>query len=242
MALMLEPATRRGRLRLDVPGVDAFAIRCVPEREARVLERAAPDIDAVADLVRRAQQRDADAFAALIRRYERMALSVAFGTLGDATDAGDAVQDGFTKAWEKIGDLKEPARFGTWLCGIIRNGAIDQRRRAKLAPKTVLNALPESSTPAAAAFAGQDVEPDPSARLETREQEQLLSAAIDELDALSRTAVILRYFEGLASRQIGEILDMNATAVDMRLSRARQQIKQRLLTSQAFSEERAQTA
>jgi DNA-directed RNA polymerase specialized sigma24 family protein len=54
--------------------------------------------------------------------------------------------------------------------------------------------------------------------------------------------VLLRYYDGLSSKQIGEILEMNATAVDMRLSRARQQIKQKLLTNAAFADEKAQTA
>jgi RNA polymerase sigma-70 factor (ECF subfamily) len=206
------------------------------------LESASPDIEAVADLVRRAQRRDAEAFAALIRRYERMALSVAYATLSNSNDAADAVQEGFARAWEKIRDLKEPARFGTWLCGIVRNGAIDQRRRAKLAPKPVLDNLPESSSPASARFAGHDAAPDPSDRMQLLEEEAMVGQAIEELDDLSRTAVLLRYYDGLSSKQIGEILEMNATAVDMRLSRARQQIKQKLLTSAAFADEKVQTA
>lgn len=206
------------------------------------MDSASPDIEAVADWVRRAQRRDAEAFAALIRRYERMALAVAYGALGNSDDAADAVQDGFTKAWEKIRDLKEPARFGTWLCGIVRNGAIDQRRRARLAPKPVLDSVPETSSPALATFSGHGSAADPSDHLQTMEQDALVSAAIQELDEQSRTAVVLRYYEGLSSREIGEILNMNATAVDMRLSRARQQIKQRLLANEAFADKRAETA
>jgi RNA polymerase sigma-70 factor (ECF subfamily) len=139
-----------------------------------------------ADLVRRAQRRDPEAFAALIRRYERMALSVAYSAMGDAHAAGDAVQDGFAKAWEKLADLKEPARFSTWLCGIVRNGAIDQRRRARLAPKPVLDKVPEAATPAAASFAGRRWAEDPSQELEAKEQQQLLAAALDDLDETTR--------------------------------------------------------
>ena len=200
------------------------------------------DSEAIITLVRRAQKRDADAFAALIRRFERVALSVAYGALGDPHAAGDAVQDGFAKAWEKVKDLKDPGRFGTWLCGIVRNGAIDQRRRARLAPKATLDAAPEAATPASAALAGRDWADDPSRMLELHEQEELLGKAIEELDDVSRTIVVLRYFQGLSSKEIGEIVDMNATAVDMRLSRARQQMKQKLLTSEAFAEKNAKTA
>ncbi|QOV88363.1 RNA polymerase sigma factor [Humisphaera borealis] len=200
------------------------------------------DSEAIITLVRRAQERDADAFAALIGRFERVALSVAYGTLGDPHAAGDAVQDGFTKAWEKVKDLKDPGRFGTWLCGIVRNGAIDQRRRARLAPRAPLDSAPEAAAPASATLAGRDWADDPSRSLESREQEELLGKAIEELDDVSRTIVVLRYFQGLSSKEIGQIVEMNATAVDMRLSRARQQLKQTLLTNQAFAEESARTA
>jgi RNA polymerase sigma-70 factor, ECF subfamily len=200
------------------------------------------DSEAIISLVRRAQQRDADAFSALIARFERVALSVAFGALGDAHAAGDAVQDGFLKAWEKVTDLKDPGRFGTWLCGIVRNGAIDQRRRARLAPKAVLDSVDEAATPATAYLAGRAADDDPSGLMESQEQQELLGQAIQGLDEVSRTIIVLRYFEGLSSKEIGLIVDMNATAVDMRLSRARQQMKQHLLTSEAFSEEKARTA
>lgn len=206
------------------------------------MDPASQDSQVIIDLVRRAQGRDADAFAALIGRYERMALSVAYAAMSDAHSAGDAVQDGFAKAWEKIADLKEPGRFGTWLCGIVRNGAIDQRRRARLAPKPVLDAIPESATPASARFAGRTWADDPADQIQIVEENQLVAAALQDLDDVSRTVVVLRYFQGLSSKEIADLLEMNATAVDMRLSRARQQMKQKLLTSEAFADRRAETA
>src|SRR4051812_11730540 len=83
------------------------------------------------ELVIRARQKDADAFAALIGRYERVALSVAYGVLGNSDAASDAVQEAFLRAWQRMAELKEPGRFATWLCGIARNLAVDARRRAK---------------------------------------------------------------------------------------------------------------
>lgn len=206
------------------------------------MEQPPQDSQVIIDLVRRAQKRDPEAFSALIERFERVALSVAYAALGDSHAAGDAVQDGFTKAWQKVADLKDPGRFGTWLCGIVRNGAIDMRRRGRLAPKPVLDSVPEAATPASASMTGQTWADDPSRGLEQQEQQQLVGQALEELDDISRTAVVLRYYQGMSSKEIGEVLEMNATAVDMRLSRARQQMKQKLLTNQAFADEKARTA
>jgi hypothetical protein len=54
------------------------------------------------ELVERAMRKDAEAFAVLIRTYERVALSVAFGVLGEASAAGDATQEAFIRAWERL--------------------------------------------------------------------------------------------------------------------------------------------
>ena len=200
------------------------------------------DSKAIVDLVRRAQKRDADAFSALVGRYERMALSVAYATLGDAHAASDAVQDGFAKAWQKLPGLNDPGRFGTWLCGIVRNGAIDQRRRARIAPKAIFDQIPEAATPASAGAAGAQWADDPARQAMQQEQQSLVAAALEDLDELSRSAVVLRYYQGLSSKEIGELIDLAPTAVDMRLSRARQLMKQKLLANEAFADEKSRTA
>ena len=61
----------------------------------------------------------------------------------------------------------------------------------------------------------------------------MLAEAIESLDEVSRTAVVLRYYENLSSKQIGELLELNATAVDMRLSRARQLLRAKLAANAA---------
>lgn len=241
MASLPGPPVRfRASRRLSLQSGEQSATSLTQEND--VLDQSPQDSDEIINLVRRAQKRDADAFAALFQRFERVALSVAYGALGDPHAASDAVQDGFAKAWEKLGALQDPGRFGTWLCGIVRNGAIDQRRRGRLAPKATLDAVPEAATPAAAHLAGRDWADDPRRLLELREQEALVGEAVNDLDDVTRTIVVLRYYQGSSSKEIGQILDMNPTAVDMRLSRARQQMKQKLLANDAFADEKSRTA
>jgi len=172
------------------------------------------------DLVLRARQRDADAFAGLIRRYERVALSVAFSVLGNADAAGDVVQDAFLRAWERLGDLKEPARFATWLCGIARNLAIDVHRRGRHVKLSI-----DAAGSTAASLVEDRWPTDPADELDRREQQAMVATALQSLDEVTRPAVILRYYDGLSSKEIGEVLGMSPAAVDMRLSRARQQLK-----------------
>jgi RNA polymerase sigma-70 factor (ECF subfamily) len=175
------------------------------------------------ELVLRARERNADAFSALIRRYERVALSVAWSVTGNSDAAGDVVQDAFLRAWERLGDLKEPPRFATWLCGIARNLAIDARRRGKhMKSATDVSAI-DSIGPMEGRFVA-----DPADEMDRREQNQRVADAVKTLDDVTRPAVVLRYYDGLSSKEIGEILEMSPAAVDMRLSRGRQQLKKLL--------------
>jgi RNA polymerase sigma-70 factor (ECF subfamily) len=167
------------------------------------------------ELVERAMRKDAEAFAALIRTYERVALSVAFGVLGEASAAGDATQEAFIRAWERLADLREPQRFGTWLCGIVRNLSLDMLRRRKPAEPWSAN------SPAADGRWTHN----PLEELDQRERFSKVASAIASLDEVSRPVVVLRYYEGLSSREIADLLEMSPAAVDMRLSRARKQLR-----------------
>ena len=167
-------------------------------------------------LVEKARRKDAEAFAALVRIFERVALSVAYGVLGDGSAAGDVTQDAFIRAWERLGELREPERFGPWLCGIVRNLAIDALRRKRMtlpltAGQVVVNSERWTS--------------DPIDEVGRRETESLLAGAIASLDEQSRMVVVMRYYEDLSSKEIADLLEMTPAAVDMRLSRARKQLR-----------------
>lgn len=171
----------------------------------------------LAEWVRRAQRREATAFDRLIRRFERPALAVAFAVTADAAEAGDVVQEAFVRAWQRLSDLKEPHKFGPWLCGIVRHLALDARRRIR--PRAA-GAVPVDGSD------GVPLATDPAEEMSRRETGERLAAAVAALDETSRSVVVLRYYDGLSSKEIGELLGLAPTAVDMRLTRARRQLKE----------------
>jgi RNA polymerase sigma factor (sigma-70 family) len=177
-------------------------------------------------IVERAQRGDREAFALLVRRYERTALAVAFAVLGDGDAAGDAVQDAFLRAWQRLTDLHDAERFGGWLCGIVRNAAYDVHRAARrqCRAKTELPATVPG---------GQD---DPVLHYQRKEAGERVAAALATLDELSRTAMVLRYYENMPSKQIAEVVGLAPAAVDMRLMRARQTLRERLAETNSSEE------
>ena len=172
--------------------------------------------DQITDLVRGARKGDAEAFSVLIRRYERVALSVALAIAGDSATAGDVVQDAFVRAWERLHELREPARFAAWLCGIVRHLAIDVCRRRRAAEP-----LSESHR----AADRQRWVRDPAGEAWQREREAAVASAVASLQDALRVVVLMRYYAGLPSREIGRCLDISPDAVDMRLSRAREKLR-----------------
>lgn len=167
--------------------------------------------DDSSDLVARARSRDSAAFATLIERFERSALAVAYAQLHDAHRAGDAVQEAFLRAWQELPRLEDDRRFGGWLLQIVRNAAIDIRRRIR----PTSSEFPDLAAPG----------PQPSDAVERADAARTIQAALASFDEITRTAVTLRYYEGLSAKEIGEALDLSPAAVDMRLSRARNQLK-----------------
>ena len=160
------------------------------------------------------------AFSALVRHYERTALAVAFAACGgDANLAGDIVQESFLRAWRRIAELKHEDKFAAWLCGIVRNAAADARRRTGRS-RNMLGGDALST-------AGESVA-DPHSQLEGLERSEQIAWALRQLDDASRTAVVLRYYEGLSSVGIAQLTDSTPTAVDMRLSRARRRLRELL--------------
>jgi RNA polymerase sigma factor (sigma-70 family) len=174
---------------------------------------------AVVDLVLRARRGDGAAFAELIRRHERLALGVAFGVLHDAQLASDVVQEAFLKAWKRLADLSQAGSFAAWLCGIVRNLSVDQKRRKRLAICGIEEARGEADGKAR----------EPAEEMSRREQALRISAALESLDELTRSAVVLRYYENLSSKEIGDMLGLSSAAIDMRLMRGRQALKEKLV-------------
>src|SRR5919112_3317773 len=74
-----------------------------------------------AELVERVRQGDSDAYAPLLVRYRLRFGRYAFHLLGNESDAEEALQDAFFRAYRALDRCREPERFGAWLFSIVVN-------------------------------------------------------------------------------------------------------------------------
>lgn len=156
-----------------------------------------------------------DQFGSLVERHIRAAHAVAYARLGNAADAEDAVQEAFLRAYERLGSLRDPSRFGAWLLTIARHEAA---RVATKRNRTV--PLTEDTDPLEPA-----TDPNPG----QHELNALLREHVMRLPESSREVVLLHYFAGHSARDIADLLDLRRAAVLKRLQRAREALAETLL-------------
>jgi RNA polymerase sigma-70 factor (ECF subfamily) len=175
--------------------------------------------DPDAPLVRRAQRGDRLAFERLVDRHQHRLFTLAARTLGSRSEAEDAVQEAFLRAWRNLGSFRGTALFSTWLYRICVNAAHDLRERR----------VPE---PAEAA----ETTPDTRDRFVDRELSGELQRALAELDDDQRRTVVLCDVLGCSYAEAAEALEVAEGTVKSRLFRARRELAQRLGTGGAIRE------
>ncbi|HVS89184.1 MAG TPA: sigma-70 family RNA polymerase sigma factor [Candidatus Acidoferrum sp.] len=179
------------------------------------------------ELIRAGQQGDRQAVETLFRRYQRQLFQTALRVLGNAEDAEDALQDGLLLAFRNLRRFEGRSQFSTWLTRIVINAALMRRRSAKARPAISLDETPrEEELPASERFA--DKGPNPEQVFAGTELREMISANLDELSPLLRTAFLLREVEGYSTGEAAKKLGVTENTLKARLWRARHQLAERL--------------
>ena len=172
-----------------------------------------------AELVKVVLSGEKQAFAVLVKRYERPARAVALDVLGDYHSAADVSQEAFVKAYEQLDRLRRPKAFGAWLMKITRRCALDSLRRkpkeTQLDPK--IDAATES----------------PDGQLD--EDKQRLLAAVVKLPKAEKQVVMLRYFGDNNVKDVAKIVDRSLGTVTKQLSRAHKRLRNLLSETETES-------
>lgn len=172
--------------------------------------------EADAALVARARRGDTAAFETLLRRYFRVSFLVAYAALGNRADAEDVCQDAFFRSWQRLGDCREPARFGAWLVRIVRNQA--HNRRDYLGVR-VAESLEEHELPGPENADAQAVRTELGATL---------ARALARLTPVAREVVLLHDLEGWRHAEIAVQLELSEAMSRRHLSDARKRLRELL--------------
>jgi RNA polymerase sigma-70 factor (ECF subfamily) len=172
------------------------------------------------DLVVRARKRDEPAIRDIIQRHNRRLYHIARGILRDDSEAEDAVQETYLKAFSHIEEFRGEADIGTWLCRIVMNEALGRLRRRR--PTVDWNTMDEIGTPnEITRLASNSSRPDPERAAAQRQIQQLLEQAIDRLPEDFRMVLVARAVEEMSVEETAALLNIRPETVKTRLHRAR---------------------
>ena len=171
------------------------------------------------ELIRRAKKGDSRAFGALVERYQRRVVSVAYAVVHNQEDALELAQETFIRAYENIGGFESRSSFSTWLYRIAANLAIDFRRRESrhttLRGEDAENELSRMPSERGDSFS----------EISRRELSHRLREALKELTPEHRAVILLREVEGLSYDEISEVLNCPRGTVMSRLHYARNRLR-----------------
>lgn len=166
-----------------------------------------------------------DAFAELVRRYERPVVHFCQRMVGSREDAEDIAQESFVRVYRYLGRLRPEAKFSTLLFGIARNLALNFIRDAGRRGRGVTHSLTTEEHNEQPIEDGM-YRPDRVARLS--EIEALIEEGMALLSPEHREVLVLRELQGLDYNTIAEIVKCRKGTVKSRIARAREQLRQHL--------------
>ena len=172
------------------------------------------------ELVARVRAGETRLFAELVTRYQDPVYAMCLRFLGDRTEAEDVAQEVFLRVHRGLSSFKGEARFSTWLYRITWNLCADWLRSNRKPARSI------SSIEVVGDLGDRRV--DLEKGVLDAEEQGMVRQALEGLDEIYRSVIILLYYQKLSYEQIAAVLDVPVKTVETRLYRARRLLRARL--------------
>jgi RNA polymerase sigma-70 factor, ECF subfamily len=191
--------------------------------KSRPIPNDAVSEDPDADIVRRVQAGDVDAFEELVRRHSRRVFGVLAGLIGNMDEVRDVTQDVFLKAFEHIGSFQGRSKFSTWVTSIAVNTG-----RQLLRDRRPSEPLEEEYDEAFLPRQIQSWAENPEQLFAASQRDELVRTAVLRLPEKYRVVVLLRDIQQLSTEEAASALDLSIPALKARLMRGRLMLRESL--------------
>jgi RNA polymerase sigma-70 factor, ECF subfamily len=177
-------------------------------------------------LVRSARSGDAQAFRALVERYQRRVYQLALGMVRDPDEAMDITQETFVRVHRYLPSFKGDSSFFTWTYRIATNLSLDSARRRGRSERVEMDEsdadIEAHMDPPSAALAG------PQKAALNAELKAKIDDALASLSENHRAILLLREVEGLSYEELARALGIRKGTVMSRLFHARLKMQRKL--------------
>ena len=174
------------------------------------------------ELVKRAQQGESDAFAALFSAHKCKVYSLCLRLTSNPTEAEDLTQDAFLQAFRKLSSFRGDSAFSTWLYRIAVNTALMHFRK-KECRHVSLDQTIEPDAPAMKREYGRS-----DTRLEGSVDRIALSRALRKLSFGYRTIFLMHEVKGYDHREIAQLLRCSTGNSKSQLHKAKLKMRELL--------------
>jgi RNA polymerase sigma-70 factor (ECF subfamily) len=209
-------------------------LKSASERKTLVNTNSATTAPLASDLVKRAQQGDSEAFAALFHTHKARIYSICLRMTSNAAEAEDLTQDAFLQVFRKITSFRGDSAFSTWLHRISVNTVLMHFRRKSLSQISLDEPYSnENGAKVRREFGARD------SNLAGCVDRIALARTMKELPPGYRTIFLLHEVEGYEHKEIAELLGCSVGNSKSQLHKAKLRIRQ--LLAQSSAEDRVAT-
>ena len=177
--------------------------------------------DSEKGLLKKAQGGDMNAFAALFEGQRTVIQRMASQIVGES-DAYDVTMTVFLKAWQSLPSFQGRSSLRTWLYRVMYRAAIDHLRARKVREAP---AAPDRDGTPAEREIPDERQKRPDELVADAELARHVTVALDRLTAEHRTALLLRYMEGLSYLEMASVMGVSPGTVMSRLFNARRKLR-----------------
>jgi RNA polymerase sigma factor (sigma-70 family) len=211
-----------------VKNADRVGAEAVDAKGARRAQPPLSDDTRLAVEIRRLVERGEldnarERFGGLVATHQRRAGRIAYQYLRDPSEADEAVQDAFVKAFAHIASYREAWPFEVWFTRILVNGCLDRRKARARHNRWFVESVDPAAEPHRSI--GAPAEPNPEAALLARERRARIAAAVDKLEGRQRTVFVLCHYGDCTPREVSAITGLNESTVRVHLFRAARKLR-----------------
>jgi RNA polymerase sigma-70 factor (ECF subfamily) len=197
-----------------------------PRAQARAHERQAlVELDD-AQIAQRHLAGDAQAFGALVDRYQGRLLNFVNRTIGDRERAEDLVQEVFIRVFRHLHRFDQTKKFSTWIYTIASNLAKNELRNRSRNPLVFFQTIKRNWEADHRPLEFEDTTARPDDLYRKRFLKDAVDQCVTQLPEHHRVVFVLRELEGKSYEEIAEITGCNLGTVKSRLNRARNSFAQ----------------
>lgn len=172
-------------------------------------------------LIQRSLTGDENAFAQLVKKYQKQVHALAWRKVGDFHTAEEITQDTFLRVYKNLSTLKDPNRFTGWLYRIAARQCHAWLRKKRMQTQS----LEDTDLELIEGVTYSQYVAEEQAKAATEAQRGIVQRLLARLQESERTVVTLHYFGEMTCEEISRFLGVSASTVKSRLRRARNRLK-----------------